>query len=477
MPPLSVLALFALPLAAAIGIALISRTTVAGLIILTALIPFEAFGAIEAGFTIPPSYLMLIVVIIGSVVRGERIRFDWPGSKAVAAYCTIAAVATIVAAAAYGSSTSVSFTEAMGLRASVLRSPLQLSLLFFHMSLLVLIVTHITRVDLADRMLKTHLGVASIVAAMGLYQIIAYSIDLPMKDFTWALGFSGGASGVQEYGAVREYSAQVAGFSTRATFFESLHFASYLNSVVPLLVALWASGSKDIRRRFGFFASPVASLLGMAALFLTFSRSGWIAAAIALTIVAIRTSPRVLVLHFPIAFAFLSLVTIALTGMGFLSASFISVITGRLDTATIAADPRLPYILVLAESFMQNPILGVGAGNFALLAPALTGSDQLHSAHGIFWSALADYGLLGLAALAAAYAAVIMKLNRAIRRSPDRSDQIVMIGLFSSLCGLAFQFLFCADRPPFYLLLLLGLSVVYSRIALDRSEKRAQTVV
>jgi O-antigen ligase len=142
--------------------------------------------------------------------------------------------------------------------------------------------------------------------------------------------------------------------------------------------------------------------------------------------------------------------------------SFWSIIVERLDWQHIIMDPRVAYFLVLWEVVSENPILGVGAGNFGVLGSAMLGANVLISAHGVPWAALAEFGLLGFAALMVAFGTVMISLGKSIRRCKIQSQRVVMIGLFASLTALLINTCTGADRPPFHLIFLLGIAATYS---------------
>jgi O-antigen ligase len=466
--------LFLLPLLAALALSIIGRSTAKGLVLLTAVIPLEAFATIEAGFTIPPSYVLLVILLIGSIFKGESLSIRFPGARPVLAYLGIAVIATALAFSGAVDIPAMQFDRAARFRAGPLRSPIQLALIFFHFSLFFLIAARVKSIETADRILRMHLVAGLCLALVGIYQIAAFTFDLPLKDLTWSIDAVENSS-AYTYSQVRYYSAGVAQFSSRATFLESLHFASYLNSVVPIALALWVGRSAGTRERFGVFTSPLVAVLGIIALFLTMSRSGWAAFAVASLIIAFRLSPRVLFIHVPLVAIILAGGVLILSKVGFFPESMSSlgaVISGRLNFDGILLDPRVSYFLVLIESFQQHPVLGVGAGNFALIAPAMIGSDTIHSAHGLLWTALADFGMLGFLGMLSVFSVILFKLNHAISRCSVNADRIIMVGLFAAICGLMAQSLFCNDRPPFYLMLLMGLSTVYtSQAAANRSDR------
>lgn len=450
------------PLVLTISLVIIGRPVYNSLKLLVILLPFQAFGAIEAGFTIPPVYLLLVLIIVGIVLKGELLSLKSTGSKAIIFYCAVALLASFVAFVQGGVGSDF-ISENMRYRAGELRSVIQYALLIFHFALFYIIITYIRDQVKMNSLLKIHLYTGFGLFCLGIVQMFAFVLDLPMKDITWSVELINKSSTIQ-YGAVRYYEAGVADFSTRTTFIESLHFADYLNSVLPIGLAFWISRSKSIKEKFGFIATPWFALTGIVAMFFTFSRSGWGALALSIVVLMIWLSPKAALIRLSIGTVTLAAVTIVMTHLGFFSStvgSFWDAITGRFQFEQILLGPRAEYFLVLYDSVSNHPWLGLGAGNFALAGAAATGSDQVHSAHGIIWAALADYGIIGCLMLITFLGGILYQLGRTIKALPNHSSaRIVGVGIFASLTALYFQSLFVGDRIQFYLILLLALAAV-----------------
>lgn len=439
------------------------RSTLDNLKIFAVLMPLQAFATLEAGFTIPPVYVFLVLMVFGVVLRGESMTAHPPGSKWLLLYLGIAVVAT-VAAALWLELPAVQMDRWLRFRAGSMRSPLQLALTIFHFIPFFLVIAAAKTEQSANSVLKVHVWAGFILICLGLYQLTAFVADLPLKDFTWSINAVSDAS-IYSYGKVHKYGAGVTDFAIRATFVETRYFADYLLSVVPITLAFWISGSKEIRERFGILANPLVAILGVIAIFFTMSRSGWVALAVSTLILSLWLSPRVLFIHLPLTVAFTAFVVGILIEVGFFGesvTSFWSIIAERLDWQGIIMDPRVAYFLVLWEVVSENPILGVGAGNFGVLGSAMLGANVLISAHGVPWAALAEFGLLGFTALMVAFGAIMFSLGRSIRRCKIQSQRVVMIGLFASLTALLINTCTGADRPPFHLIFLLGMAATYS---------------
>jgi len=427
------------------------------------LIPLQAFGALEAGFTIPPSYLLLLCLIIGIIAKGELKPANAPGSRLVLAYLGIAVVSTVVAAV-WLNTPSVQFDEWMRYRAGSLRSPLQLALTIFHFVPFFLFAMVVSRTGEGASFLKVHLWTGFILCCAGIYQISAYALNLPLQDFTWSFNLVSNSS-TYTYGQVHAYGAGVTDFATRTTFRETRFFADYLLSVIPISMALWLSRSQTVRDRWGFLASPAFSIIGIITVFLTMSRSAWVILALTFLFMAVWLSPRILFRQAPIAIILTAVAAALLVKLGFFSdgaTSFGSIITSRLSVEGLINDPRVPYFIVLWDVFLSNPVLGVGAGNFSVFSAAALGANVLISAHGILFEALAEFGLLGFLTLLSSFLVVMIALGRGIRQTESKADRAVMVGLLCSFFALFLNGFTGFDRPPFHYVFIMGMCAAYA---------------
>ncbi|KAA3632192.1 MAG: O-antigen ligase domain-containing protein [Calditrichaeota bacterium] len=462
MSPTMLIGLGLLPLIIGISIILLGRDTVSNLKLLVVLIPLEAFAVLEIGFTITLAYLVLVIIILSIIMKGTKLDTSIIGGRLIILYWIIALISTVNGF--FGQETAATFvSENMRFRASGMRPILQYGLLLFHFLLFFIVVKFVQKEKDAFSLLKIHLYFGLFLMCLGITQYVLYVVNFPLIDFTWAIPLIDNSSTI-EYGKVRLYSAGVSDYSIRTTFIESLHFADYLNSVLPIIVAFWFTKSKEIKKMFGFLATPTASIIGILAMLLTFSRSGWGGFAIAMLILIIWLAPRTAFIHIPLATVGTSLIVVLLSSFGFFignSQSLFELIKGRFELENILFGPRAQYFLVLWDSFKEHPLLGLGAGRFALFGAEATGSDQVHSSHGILWGALADFGLLGFVILLAFMLTILISLYKSIQSlEKDSPQRVILIGIFAALCAVYFQSLFVGDRIQFYLVLLMGLSVV-----------------
>lgn len=133
-----------------------------------------------------------------------------------------------------------------------------------------------------------------------------------------------------------------------------------------------------------------------------------------------------------------------------------------LDNETSGFRPGLARATV--EMVRENPLLGVGAGNFQEELPRyLWAAPSLRSAgmprsHNVYLSALADTGFIGLLALVAMHVALLLQLVVCWRRAPNRELSILGIGLLSAFVGFWILMQFNALWDDKFFWALMGLS-------------------
>ena len=426
---------------------------VAFLLVVGAL-PLEAFGRMEIGFGIPPAYVLLPCVVIGMIIRQERFSLHLREHRWLWLFLVLSGFSVLLAAPVQQGV----WESTVAVRATFFRSPIQFGLLLLHVLAFGLTLHFAQRQDWLVRALRVYLSIGGALACYAVYQVAAAHFRLPGADITWAIDLAG--SSTYTYGETRYYSGVVVDFAPRATFKESLHFAYYILSFLPLAWGLFAR--PQATRRLGFRPVHVSALalLGSVALLLTFSRSGWGAFIVALMVLVLglkrRGGLRVLLTSTIVILA--GLLLMSAVGLFTTDTGIYGVLKTRLALDRILADPRIFYLGILLESAVHHPFLGVGVGNFAITGAAAYNSPTLHSAHGIFWAACADSGIPAMAALLAFFGTILIRLRRVWRTSSDEAHRCLALGLGASLAGLLAQSFFFGDRPEMHLLFITGLA-------------------
>lgn len=203
--------------------------------------------------------------------------------------------------------------------------------------------------------------------------------------------------------------------------------AAYLALVLSLAVGVLFSS-------LGRFCKLLAGLalgLGGAALIVTFSRGGWLALLVSLTLFCIvACRQRGLSLRVPIAVVLLLVL---------IYVPFHSVISARLfGNDQGSAESRIPLMNLAYRIFAANPVLGVGANNFSVaMGRYLTSefrTDFLFAVHNKYLLVLCETGIGGLLAF-------LMFLWGALRRGwkcwqlRDSFLSPIALGLTAGLVG------------------------------------------
>lgn len=242
----------------------------------------------------------------------------------------------------------------------------------------------------------------------------------------------------------------------RASFYNVGLFAVTAATVVPLVVAAF-SARRSLRLPLWASALIAASFgLGLAGLFLSFSKSAWLAAACAIVFVLvliIRTWRRRIALVF--ASAVLSSVLIPWPAL-FLQvapavnaeyrAVMVSIVgEARFDSwnpETLAGRGSLTerYYAVDAgiRMALANPVFGVGLYQFGpnywnpAYRPAAA-KDALDHAHSFFPEIAAELGLIAAVLVFVIYAAALWAVLRTYRRARDQLTRVLAAGLAAAI--------------------------------------------
>ncbi len=463
VPPL--LVAMALIVLAGVALALLRFKDLAywGLI---AVLPLEATFVIEAGFSILPAYLLLAMQIGLLALLRERIEFERFPTKLLSGYLAIVVLSLLYAYVV--TPPLVDTTGAMTTRASALRPAVQTGLIALYIVFFAIVLQRNRTASAIRNSLQVYLGIAAMLAVLGCWQSLAVTLDLPGKDFTQAFGAISGEQ--YRYGETRFYSALITGFAPRTTFRESLHFSHYLISVVPLALTLLFY-RKRLPEAWRLKFLPALVIFGSAALFLTMSRSGWIAMLSALAFVAFFAPKRQVLKYVAGCVGALLLLGGVLTSLGYfrLDLGLWELIALRLDAGVMESDPRVMYLNVLWSTFRDYPLLGVGIGNYGAFGAAAVGIPTLLSAHSIFLNALVETGILGFLALGGLILHFFVKLVRAIRSSRDLALYPYLVGVGAGVFGMTLQYFTFGDRPSFYYLFLLAIGYALVYLASENS--------
>ena len=423
-------------------------------------LPFEATFVIEAGFSITPYYVLFALLMVSYLIHQNSLRFDAAPSKMFVAYLAVC-VASLIAGL-FVEPPTVHSSTAMEFRASAARPLIQLGLAAVH---ILFFVTALDYLRSRERMLesaKIYLWVGFALAFLGCWQTLAVAMDLPGKDFTQAFGAA--ASQGYKYGETRFYSALVSNFAPRATFRESLHFSHYLISFLPLAIGL-VMYRKQLPEKWRIKAPAIFAVIGVVALFLTMSRSGWLAFACSLAFMFWFFPKGRMIKVVAVSVVVLLAAGFVLKTLGYFrfDLDIWQLMQLRMDVDRLEADPRVLYMQTLWSVFSQYPVLGVGIGNYGLFGAAQLGMDVILSAHSIFLNALAETGVIGFALLAGIVTHYFVSAVRAILAARGQAAFPALVGVSAGVLGMTIQYCSFGDRPGFHYLFMLALGYALIR--------------
>lgn len=130
------------------------------------------------------------------------------------------------------------------------------------------------------------------------------------------------------------------------------------------------------------------------------------------------------------------------------------------------------------EIVKENPLLGIGAGNFSSEASRYLWAthDLLYAAqplpHNVYLGALAETGIVGFVVYAAWHIALLLQIVWSIRNSSDPPVLALAIGLLSSYSAYLFMIQFNPAWTDKYFWAMMGLSAALARIL--RQERALQ---
>lgn len=410
-------------------------------------LPFENALVFTSVFTVTPGHLALLLLLTCSAVyafRGRVVgRLYSPLHPFVLAYLGVSLVSIIMTIVAPPPPSSAIVNA--GLRATEFRPVIQVCLLFFLSISYFAAVYFVSDTGRLKRAWAIYLMTAALVSLYGIYQMIATVYYLPMV-----------ANLVQTYYFI------VSSFRPNATFREPLNFGHYLLSALPIAMALFLGRDRFPRTEraiYGVGLAPVI-LVMIVALLATIARGAWFGFIGAVGVLALldwRRAARTA----PIAagVAVLALFTIA-RAYGSWQLMFLTMWDRFRFTnpVNIAAEQRLTFLPFLLQVAKEHPTLGVGYGNYPLYQLDRFGGG-IAGAYGVFFQALVESGVIGLAALLALVGAYYVIMLRAIRRAKDSEWAPWLTGCVAAFTGLMIQHFTFGDRFSLYVWVFMGLSM------------------
>ena len=212
-----------------------------------------------------------------------------------------------------------------------------------------------------------------------------------------------------------------------STFVNSNVYAGFLAMVIPVALGLFLVNYKNMLLRVVTGACFLALLY---ALFLTRSAGGMVTAAASLIIFllfVVKEKSRLI-------FICLALTAVFALFIVLLRADIFNFVNK--DNSILN---RLGYFKEALNIFMKNPVLGNGAGSYALLA-----KDGIRFPHNWYLQVLAENGLLGFGVLAAFLGLMLKESTGLLLRLKGR-ERVIFAGVFAGFIGFLVHNLFDVD--------------------------------
>ncbi len=209
----------------------------------------------------------------------------------------------------------------------------------------------------------------------------------------------------------------------------------------------------------------VLVVISLATLFLTMSRSGWLAFAGALAFMFCFFPKGRMLKAVAATVAVTAAAGLALKSLGYFrfDLDVWELLQLRMDIDKLGTDPRVLYLQTLWSTFVQYPLLGVGVGNYGLFGAARLGMNLVLSAHSVFLNALVETGIIGFVALCSIVVHFFWTAIGAIRRSKGWSPHPLLVGVSAGVFGMTLQYCSFGDRPGFHYLFMLALGYALIR--------------
>jgi len=430
-------------------------------------LPLEAAFVFEVGFTIHPSYILLIIIILGLFFSGRKLHFKSTLNIPTFVFLGISTLSLLMTI--FSPPPEVTLAEVMKYRSSEIRSIIQLLFLFFFVSAYFLTIHFCSERKKLNTVLKTYIGIASLIAIYGIYQFFAVKFSLPFIDITSAISTSGVGRGVSYY-------AEPSLFRSHATFQEPLFFGNYILSVFPLLLILsFFKYKKNILTKNALLIKSNLFLVFIfaTALLLTKSRGAWLGFIGAILLLFFFSKIKFKIKLIGITIFILIFISILI--IPFVSYQYSNLgefISPRFSSEILSQEPRLLGLSFVLDLWKQYPILGVGLGNYGFYAAQHFHSPLIVSGAGRWLQALVETGILGFAAFIWLIFTYYKILIRALRKARNTSWYPYFLGYLACFTAMIVQYFFSFDRFPLYFWVFLGISIATVKL-INKSEKNS----
>lgn len=420
-----------------------------------------AFG-IEIGLSIPLPWIFLTATAVKIWLDKRRAFAVSPLDRPFLLYIVCSAITIPVAGLLH----PIETIGVHGLRGSVLRGGFQLTYIILMYLMYRIAYTLLSDRKALRRFWQVYFAGGLFASLFAFYQVVMTLGWLPVIKLP-AVASAGSGPHVGLGSTRVGYASILRPFAFDG---EPVGFGVFLISYIPVLLLL--TSTKRWRSNYLLFAS----LISLAALLSTVSRTAWLGFGAALLLVGATaiSKSQLSVIHIGAliligALVFSTSYSLA-TGQSFSLADLVSDPIEQLTVGTSYIDRTFRYQIAI-RAFLEDPLVGVGLGNYPFYFSQVTGDySSLSPTYGIHWRILSESGLLGY--LSFAYLLLVF-YRQGINRLSNRMDGELfsyLLGAMLSITGLLVSYLFTFYRAHHYFWLILAAGMAAWRLAGEENE-------
>src|SRR5579864_2028167 len=232
----------------------------------------------------------------------------------------------------------------------------------------------------------------------------------------------------------------------------SNYVASYLLLLLPLGIVLFYRSSLSYRK----ILSGVSLLFGAAGFFVTFSRAAFLSLLLAVLMsIPLMRSAGLRLRHSAFLLVFVAFTLIVFSQQVVLAYEFLG------DKFVAGDESRVELWKKAVDAFRQNPVLGVGPGQFVNYTHETDAENSKLGAHNTYLQILAEDGILGSIPIFASMFLVLLRSYVAAKSSLEPKQVAIWVGLFAGMIHNAFESTFWSQHFQALFWLLSAVSVTH----------------
>lgn len=408
------------------------------------LLPFERIGSFEfAGSTVRASQLFALLMLASWIVYGLYKKKLMPAKNPL-----------IILLLSFFAVSVMSFINAVNIERAIT--------VFLFEVFVILVAIAIPNLLQSKELLKkiiVALFVTTIVVSVfGLYQFVGDMIGLPST-----------LTGLRDL-----YTKAVFGFPrVQSTALEPLYFGNFLLIPVSLALALFlGKGKKNLPNAL----VVSALLLGVLNIFLTVSRGAYLGFAVIVILVAFIYIKQFLQpQRFIPLIGLLGVVLLAVFAMFTFQEDNISGLVGQATNFSGGAgiEERFGTFDKSLELFSENPVLGIGVGNFGPRVarnPLEQPEGGWLISNNVYLEILAERGVQGVLLILLLIVFIVVRSIKALGMGKDSFLKTSLVGLTVAFVAICFQYNTFSILYILHVWFLIGLIIAIQNMLLERNE-------